>query len=593
MLNLGLSRLCLPRRARKGPDVPVALSVVLVAALTLTAASPARGADYHVGVDQPFATIDAAMTASSAGDRIVLHSGEHRGSFRWNRAVDIVEADGADAVYVPSDGGSFAVEIHLSGTASAVWDGVDVRYESSSFTRLFLKRDDSHFSVVRFKNMRVTDTSESGSSVNRLRLFTTEKGAMNLEHVEIDLASTIFDAYEMILGVMGDGATMQITDCEVSASASSLVTVEGASADLDGQRCSFLQLGGAGRFVADLLQGGDVQFHACHFAGPDADRGIVCRGFGALDLRFHYCTWDTDTIWQPVVLEKALALTMINCCVPHDPGGVTSSILNLQCGSDGRCHVNPTSTILLIHSTFSCTSPSTESAGIRSAAPSGRMTRIHVYNCIFYLPGSTAGAVADGDATWQGEIEVHAGTNLRWLDGAVAEDDYLDGITGSTLIEADPAIEADHCHIGPQSAAREQATELEDSVETDVDGEFRPQDTLPDLGADELRTSPLVGFLRGDTDLSAVVDLTDPLSTLEYLFLGTFSPRCHDAMDANDDEQADISDVLATLGFLFLGNFDIPWPGTRQCGWDLETSPDSLSCDGALTADECPTPPGQ
>ena len=221
------------------------------------------------------------------------------------------------------------------------------------------------------------------------------------------------------------------------------------------------------------------------------------------------------------------------------------------------------------------------------------MTRIHVYNCIFYLPGSTAGAVADGDATWQGEIEVHAGTNLRWLDGAVAEDDYLDGITGSTLIEADPAIEADHCHIGPQSAALEQATELEDSVETDVDGEFRPQDTLPDLGADELRTSPLVGFLRGDTDLSAVVDLTDPLSTLEYLFLGTFSPRCHDAMDANDDEQADISDVLATLGFLFLGNFDIPWPGTRQCGWDLETSPDSLSCDGALTADECPTPPGQ
>jgi hypothetical protein len=77
-------------------------------------------------------------------------------------------------------------------------------------------------------------------------------------------------------------------------------------------------------------------------------------------------------------------------------------------------------------------------------------------------------------------------------------------------------------------------------------------------------------FRRGDHDGSGIVDITDPLNLLGFLFLGTTPPICEDASDGDNSGIADITDALNVLGFLFLGSFPLneTLPGPMTCGLD-------------------------
>jgi len=75
-------------------------------------------------------------------------------------------------------------------------------------------------------------------------------------------------------------------------------------------------------------------------------------------------------------------------------------------------------------------------------------------------------------------------------------------------------------------------------------------------------------FRRGDADGNGLVDITDPISVLGCLFLGSPCSRCPDADDANDDGRLDLSDSVYSLAFLFLGGRVIPAPGPFACGLD-------------------------
>ncbi len=86
-------------------------------------------------------------------------------------------------------------------------------------------------------------------------------------------------------------------------------------------------------------------------------------------------------------------------------------------------------------------------------------------------------------------------------------------------------------------------------------------------------------FRRGDPNADGVLNITDPVSILSYLFTGGLPPACEDAGDGNDDGRLDISDALAILGYLFLGTAEPPAPGSFACGTDptadaLETCAD-------------------
>ncbi|MBI4584721.1 MAG: PKD domain-containing protein [Planctomycetes bacterium] len=88
-------------------------------------------------------------------------------------------------------------------------------------------------------------------------------------------------------------------------------------------------------------------------------------------------------------------------------------------------------------------------------------------------------------------------------------------------------------------------------------------------------------FLRGDSNADGKVDISDPIVTLGFLFLGNpVLLACRDAADANDDGMVDMSDAIWTLTFKFLGAVEIPAPGPDSCGVDpTPDDPEELTCE--------------
>ncbi len=82
-------------------------------------------------------------------------------------------------------------------------------------------------------------------------------------------------------------------------------------------------------------------------------------------------------------------------------------------------------------------------------------------------------------------------------------------------------------------------------------------------------------FVRGDATNDVTVDISDPVSVLNFLFLGGQKQNCDDALDSNDDGVIDIGDPVFTLNFLFLGSDDLP-PPFPQLGQDR--TDDRLRC---------------
>ena len=81
-------------------------------------------------------------------------------------------------------------------------------------------------------------------------------------------------------------------------------------------------------------------------------------------------------------------------------------------------------------------------------------------------------------------------------------------------------------------------------------------------------------FVRGDANEDGVIDVSDPVAILGYLFLASVNLGCLDAADANDDGLLDVSDPTAILTTVFLGGVTLPEPSTSG----LDPTPDNLSC---------------
>ena len=81
-------------------------------------------------------------------------------------------------------------------------------------------------------------------------------------------------------------------------------------------------------------------------------------------------------------------------------------------------------------------------------------------------------------------------------------------------------------------------------------------------------------FLRGDTDLDAVLSLTDAVRILSHLFQGG-PMTCLDAADVDDSGQLDITDPIRLLNYLFLGGSPPPPPFMSP---GADPTPDGLDC---------------
>ena len=84
-------------------------------------------------------------------------------------------------------------------------------------------------------------------------------------------------------------------------------------------------------------------------------------------------------------------------------------------------------------------------------------------------------------------------------------------------------------------------------------------------------------FVRGNANGDLELNISDAVTTLGFLFLGT--PRrlpCDDAADAADDGVLDLTDAVAILNFLFLGSTRSLPPPFTACGAD--PTADALGC---------------
>ncbi len=79
---------------------------------------------------------------------------------------------------------------------------------------------------------------------------------------------------------------------------------------------------------------------------------------------------------------------------------------------------------------------------------------------------------------------------------------------------------------------------------------------------------PAPAFRRGDADASGSIDLTDPVTVLNYLFLAGLVPACRDAADVDDTGTLDLTDAVYSLNFQFLAGPAPPEPGPGACGRD-------------------------
>lgn len=86
----------------------------------------------------------------------------------------------------------------------------------------------------------------------------------------------------------------------------------------------------------------------------------------------------------------------------------------------------------------------------------------------------------------------------------------------------------------------------------------------------------LPGFLRGDANGDQSIDITDPISILNYLFGGNAEVSCLDAADSNDDGTLDLIDAIGILNLVFGGGPGQLAPPFGECGTD--PTADSLDC---------------
>ena len=98
-----------------------------------------------------------------------------------------------------------------------------------------------------------------------------------------------------------------------------------------------------------------------------------------------------------------------------------------------------------------------------------------------------------------------------------------------------------------------------------------------------VRWAQAAPFVRGDTDSSGELDITDGVRVFQSLFLGGLQLDCRDAADVDDSGVVEISDGIGLLNFLFRdGNAPAaPFP---FCG--LDGTDDELDC-GAFPACFC------
>ena len=89
-------------------------------------------------------------------------------------------------------------------------------------------------------------------------------------------------------------------------------------------------------------------------------------------------------------------------------------------------------------------------------------------------------------------------------------------------------------------------------------------------------------FSRGDVDSNGIVNLTDAVRILDYLFQGGDAFGCLETADVDNDARLNLTDSVALLGYLFLGGEPPVAPGPPSVGSGCGVDPDAIGGPGDL-----------
>lgn len=171
------------------------------------------------------------------------------------------------------------------------------------------------------------------------------------------------------------------------------------------------------------------------------------------------------------------------------------------------------------------------------------------------------------------------GDGHAWFAAVLDSDSPFDGHTlppGAAQVLANLVVSISPSIYRPQSARilfRERDQDPPRRTLIVVSGEAR----VPVLLDSTLRV--LQPFIRGDANGDQIIDISDVIYLLGFVFNSGPAPDCDDAADANDDTAIDIADAVLVLGFLFSNGPD-PLPPYPDPGTD--PTADSLDCHGPV-----------
>jgi hypothetical protein len=170
----------------------------------------------------------------------------------------------------------------------------------------------------------------------------------------------------------------------------------------------------------------------------------------------------------------------------------------------------------------------------------------HYFYCEITDGGSTTGAWSQGTVTF---LNLPAACR----NPSAANDCNRDGVS-------------DQCEIDLGIGADCNANDVLDECE------IASGSVIDDDGNGVPDACQAQNFHRGDTNGDGLLDISDGVKTLVFLFAGDSAPGCLESADTNNSGGIDLSDAVGIFLYLFLGGDEpaSPGPPRRPCGLDPE-----------------------
>ena len=178
---------------------------------------------------------------------------------------------------------------------------------------------------------------------------------------------------------------------------------------------------------------------------------------------------------------------------------------------------------------------------------------VHACRCVPRTPEedfSAADAVFSGTvaAVTRLDSEVHA--FVDWLEV------WKGVLPAGTLVRVVTAGSSAECGFPFQEGeelvifARAPSGSLETDSCTGT-GQLTRADATTILGPPAAVHPLNVEFQRGDVNADGEIDVSDPIASLLFQFLGTFHPPCVEALDFDNNGEVELTDAVAELMYLF------------------------------------------